>query len=101
MPAFLTNICNVFLFAFLLTAACNKSGKGTLPDKPEPPPGTAIEYWITKGDQSALLQKQVQPLSFGAIAGNLPSIEVDSTTSFQTIDGFGYTLTGGSAMRLR
>ena len=43
------------------------------------------------------LGKQSTALSFGAVANNNTVIEVDSTTSYQTIDGFGYTLTGGSA----
>ena len=29
-----------------------------------------------------------------------PNIEVDATQTFQTIDGFGFTLTGGSAQSI-
>lgn len=65
---------------------------------PDNPPATNdISVWITKGDKSALLQKQGAPLSFGAASNSYPTITVDSTQVFQTIDGFGYTLTGGSA----
>lgn len=67
---------------------------GTPP--PAGPSGPAVSYWITKGDQSALLQKQTAPLFFNA-TGSSSGIEVDSTQTFQTIDGFGYSLTGGSA----
>src|SRR5687767_5915135 len=62
-----------------------------------PPATNDISVWITKGDKSALLQKQVAQLSFGAASNSYPTITVDSTQIFQTIDGFGYTLTGGSA----
>ena len=55
-----------------------------------------IFAWITKADSSVLLQKQA-PLSFDTISNSFPSIIVDSTTSYQTIQGFGYALTGGSA----
>src|ERR1700730_3284551 len=89
------------LFCFLLTSPfwiqsiCNKSkSKDT-----GPPPGVSgpsISYWVTKGDQTALLQKQTTPLSFNSTTGQ-NSIEVDSTQTYQTIDGFGYSLTGGSA----
>lgn len=61
-----------------------------------PSSNIAVEYWITKKDQSALLQKQLTALSFSDKAGN-NSITVDSTQAYQEIDGFGYTLTGGSA----
>ena len=56
-----------------------------------------IAYWLTKSDQSILLQKQPQSLIFGAETNAFPIIEVDETQTFQTIDGFGFTLTGGSA----
>lgn len=80
--------------------SCSKSssGGGTNPQPPTPPAGTNdVDFWLTKSDQSVLLQKQTVTLSFGTIANSNPDIIVDSTTTYQTIDGFGYTLTGGSA----
>lgn len=53
--------------------------------------------WLTKGDQSVLLQKQTGTISFLSTSNSYPSISVDSATSYQAVDGFGYTLTGGSA----
>lgn len=58
------------------------------------------ELWLTKADQSVLFQKQTEKLTFGPLANVLPSIYVDDTKRFQTMDGFGYTLTGGSAQLL-
>lgn len=58
------------------------------------------ELWITKSDQSILFQKQFNRSTFGPITNTLPSIYVDDTKRFQTMDGFGYTLTGGSAQLL-
>ncbi len=56
-----------------------------------------VDFWLTKGDQSVLLQKQPAVLSFGTTANSNVNIDVDTTQVFQTVDGFGYTLTGGSA----
>ena len=53
--------------------------------------------WLTKGDKSALLEKQTTVLRFETAANSHPTIEVDSTRSYQVMDGFGYTLTQGSA----
>ncbi len=65
---------------------------------PTPTPVTNdMDFWLTKGDQSVLLQKQTAVLGFGAIINNYPNIEVDENQTYQSIDGFGYTLTGGSA----
>jgi len=88
------------LFCVLLAAAISiQSSCSKKEDNTTPPPvvtGPSISYWITKGDQSALLQKQTTPLSFNATTGQ-NSIDVDSLQTFQSIDGFGYALTGGSA----
>jgi glucosylceramidase len=59
--------------------------------------GQNTEKWVTKLDKSKLLEKQKQTLVFSKNNENLPTIFVDDSKSFQTIDGFGYTLTSGSA----
>jgi glucosylceramidase len=56
-----------------------------------------VTPWITSGDQSKLLQQQAT-VSFAANSGNNAStITVTPATTYQTIDGFGWTLTEGSA----
>ena len=56
-----------------------------------------IEKWMTRLDKSKLLEKQKQTLVFAKNNQNLPTIFVDDSKAFQTMDGFGYTLTSGSA----
>jgi glucosylceramidase len=58
------------------------------------------EFWLSNADQSAKFQKQStsQPIS---TTGSASVIEVNSAQTFQSIDGFGAALTGGSAMLLR
>lgn len=56
------------------------------------------EVWLTKADQSMLFQKQPNEFSFEPITNHLPSIYVDVSKHFQQMDGFGYTLTGASAI---
>ncbi len=56
-----------------------------------------VDYWLTKSDQSVLLQKQATTLAFVTENNTFPTINVDTAEVFQTIDGFGFTLTGGSA----
>jgi glucosylceramidase len=57
---------------------------------------STVDYWLTKGDQSVLLQQQ-PALSFGSVSNRYANITIDTTQVFQSIDGFGYTLTTGSA----
>lgn len=59
-----------------------------------------VEYWITTPDQSALLQKQDSSLLFDTASNSYPFIEVDTAQTFQTVDGFGFSLTGGSAYHI-
>ena len=77
------------------TSSSSSSGGTTPPPANTPIPN--INYWITNGDQSLLLQKQTATLSIDPNSNTYPFIDVDSTQTFQTIDGFGFTLTGGSA----
>ncbi len=76
---------------------CTKGGDGPAPVPPPPPIKNEVDFWLTKGDQSVTLQKQTTVLGFGTAANIYPTIEVDDSQTFQSIDGFGFTLTGGSA----
>jgi glucosylceramidase len=89
--------CGLLAAAFSIQSSCSKKEDTTTP--PPVVTGPTISYWITKGDQTALLQQQTTPLSFNSTTGQ-NSIDVDSSQTFQSIDGFGYALTGGSAFLL-
>lgn len=81
----------IALFTGAFHCSKKKTGEDTVQGNGE------ISYWITKSDQSALLQKQVANLSFSSNTSSLPGIDIDSSLQYQSVDGFGYTLTGGSA----
>jgi glucosylceramidase len=57
-----------------------------------------ITFWITKGDRSTTLDKTY--ITHSKEKPEPVLIEVDVKKTFQEIDGFGYALTGGSAMLL-
>jgi glucosylceramidase len=82
------------LLVLLSFGACSSVKKSTKPaSKP-----SKVAVWLTTGDKASLLAKQSETLNFAdSQSSNNPVIEVDETQKFQTIDGFGYTLTGGSA----
>lgn len=56
--------------------------------------------WLTKADRSVLFEKQKDVLSFKPIGNNNFTINVDDKQTYQPIDGFGFALTGGSAMHI-
>lgn len=85
-----------FLIA-CVTACSNKSSVQPPPDVPATDTSSAkVVYWLTTPDEQSLLRR-MPALPFSASASAPVNISVDSTTSYQQMDGFGYTLTGGSA----
>ena len=56
--------------------------------------------WLTTPDRTALVAPQAAALHFSPKAGQLPVLTVDDAQHFQSIDGFGFALTGGSAQLL-
>ncbi len=54
--------------------------------------------WLTKPDRSALLAEQSPKLAFSSTAPTGQIIDINPAKTYQTMDGFGYALTGGSAM---
>jgi glucosylceramidase len=76
-------------------ATCNTKPTSQVP---VPASGGTIELWVTSFDKSRLFQKIPSSFAFQpAVADNNPTIEIDTTQTYQTMDGFGFTLTGGSA----
>lgn len=60
----------------------------------------SIDVWLTSADQSQLLQ-QIESRPFGTDQSDAPLIAIDVTQRLQTIEGFGFSLTGGSAMLIQ
>ncbi|RYF85915.1 MAG: glucosylceramidase [Chitinophagaceae bacterium] len=94
--------CSVVLFSF---ADCNKGnssnnggGGGGNPGPVNPPAAKAdVDFYLTTGNQSSLLKKQATSLVFTTATNGYPDIIIDTTQTYQTVDGFGFTLTDGSA----
>ena len=84
--------------------ACSKKSS---PSPVTPPPtdstpstpvvNSQVAFWLTNPDKSVLFKQQNVALNFGNGLAVQPVITVDTTQTYQTIDGFGYCLTGGSA----
>lgn len=87
-------ITGIFVSIFFLFA-CNS--------QPSLPPivndqisGDKVAVWLTKADGTMTLGAG-SSLTFSSIQSSSNQIIVDSIIQYQTMDGFGYTLTGGSA----
>jgi len=58
------------------------------------------QVWLTKADRTALFTRQTIGLSLSTAKNHQPTIFVNDKKTFQSIDGFGYALTGGSAQHI-
>ena len=90
------------IFSTLTVAiSCSKKTSGNvLPITSVPPVKqvkTDVSMWLTTPDKQSLLQKQNISLLFSTATNQNTTLNVDSTTQYQSIDGFGFALTGGSA----
>lgn len=85
----------IFIIAAFFSS-CEKNGQNEL-DTSENTDTSDVAYWLTTGDGSSLLKAVNQRIVFVEENLGLPTIEVDTTQRFQSIDGFGFSLTGGSA----
>ena len=83
-----TFLASIFLFIFSNTVFSQKEIV---------PTATDIEFWLTKSDKSILLAKQNVVLRFKNEVNTHQTIEIDDKQTAQTIEGFGFALTGGSA----
>ena len=98
---------NMILYSLLSLSisffSCSSSSEIASPElTPIAPPVLVneVDYWLTNGAKNTFLQKQTGILTFGSTYNVYPNIEVDATQTYQTIDGFGFTLTGGSAQSI-
>jgi glucosylceramidase len=78
---------NIFLSGMLLISALHVNAQ-------------QASYWLTKSDRSVLFAKQQGSLVFNKQESVKPTIIVNDKETFQSIDGFGFALTGGSAQHL-
>lgn len=90
----------IAVFAILTVSCCSRGAEDSKKTDPPVTPPTQVnevDVWLTKSDESVKLQKQSGILAFTTNVNSFQNIEIDAAQTFQTVDGFGYTLTGGSA----
>jgi glucosylceramidase len=62
--------------------------------------GKTVSLWLSNADRSALFAEQSESLRFQKSSSALPVIEINDKQKYQSMDGFGFALTGGSAQLL-
>lgn len=91
-----TLFLTLFICTTLLSCACSQSNSGSDSGNPTNPGVNEVDVWLTKADGSIKLSKQNWIYTFGTEYNTHPTLEINPNQTYQTVDGFGYTLTGGS-----
>ncbi|MGC4021774.1 MAG: glycoside hydrolase family 30 beta sandwich domain-containing protein [Cyclobacteriaceae bacterium] len=91
--SWIERICIVVLFP-LASASTSSTEQSSLNSSLANAP--QIKVWLTNPDKSSLFA-QTANINFNNQSSSLSTITIDTATQYQTMDGFGYTLTGGSA----
>lgn len=82
------------MYVMLAFAICACNNQDNHQDK-------TAELWLTTLDGSILLEQVDLPQEDQLSIHSTTVITIDSSKTFQSMDGFGYTLTGGSAMHIQ
>lgn len=82
--------------SLILLVSCNQSESKNTSSK-----FADFVKFETKADQSILLTKAETKIDENNATDRLATIHVNASQTFQEMDGFGFTLTGGSAMLLQ
>ncbi len=91
---------NLLLILLLISAlSCNSKTDDEEPVDPNPNPTLPVKVWTTSADQANLLYNKSLDFATGK-DDRFQTIQIDTAQQFQPIEGFGFTLTGGSAMLL-
>ena len=87
-----------FILSFFVFSCSKSQSRGSASTSPSDSAEISgkIQSWLTEGNKTALLSRQ-KDIPFTKVNNQLSSIKVDSTQKFQSIDGFGFCLTDGSA----
>jgi O-Glycosyl hydrolase len=88
----------LFFSILILLGACFSQAENKPASKGKSAP--KVEAWITSPSTNVLFQKQNESIKANTSSDELPTILVNAGQTFQTIDGFGNSLTGGSALVL-
>jgi glucosylceramidase len=87
------------LIIFLLFFSCARAddqGKNPVPETDT----VFVDEWITSPAEGVLFKNFKAASFFTDAVNSYPTIAIDTATTYQTIDGFGDCLTGGSAILL-
>ena len=83
----------------LLVAGAAPMAQAQRVARPDAAKSSGVAVWLTTADKAVLFQPQAGQLKLGAGTNAHPTIEIDEARTYQTIDGFGYCLTGDTAQQ--
>jgi glucosylceramidase len=94
-----TLLKRIFFFIFVTGIAFGCSEKSSGTDPQDATDTAKIEFWLSDPARNVFFTKQSEGIDTGQVSG-IHNIVVNSSVQFQEMDGFGFALTGGSALHI-
>lgn len=95
----MTILLALFIY-FFSTSCCDPRIIDPIENPVDTTKTSEIDSWKTDYSGNFKLQKQNAKLFFNSEFNNYQTIDIDASKTFQSVEGFGYTLTGGSALMI-
>lgn len=95
----MTILLALFIY-FFSTSCCDPRIIDPIENPVDTTKTSEIDSWKTEYSGNFKLQKQNAKLFFNSEFNNYQTIDIDASKTFQSVEGFGYTLTGGSALMI-
>ncbi len=92
---FVLHLIGIFLLTFLFGPGCGKSSD---PAEDQVDHGS-VEFWLSDPGQNIKFSEQLSGVDTGQL-NTLQSITLNPQLLYQEMDGFGFALTGGSALHI-
>ncbi|MDP9076472.1 MAG: glucosylceramidase [Bacteroidota bacterium] len=89
--------CFIFLILAFAGNRCLAQSTSSNKHRAAKKTSSNVAFWLTDPSDSTLF-KQKTAIASGDVSDQLQTIKIDRSQVYQTIDGFGFALTGGSAI---
>jgi len=92
-------LTGLFLFVVFIGFNYSCNSNDSVNEKEDPPVERVPEFWLSDNIQNIKFTKHTNSIESGVLSG-YTTITINSAQTYQEIDGFGFSLTGGSALHI-
>ena len=98
MRKIITTLSSFYFIVIFVVFSCKNEGEAYINKNLN---AENIEFWLSDQSESKIFSKQTTGADTGRVPeGTFENILIDTSQVYQSMDGFGFALNGGSAMHI-